>query len=99
MNPRTLQPIVDEIVGFARSHGGPTSNETTESLVREVLVGERSLLAALEHGLVLQDEVVDALLDRFRIAAFGASDAGPSSAEWSSLRSSVARALSSRLEG
>lgn len=89
-----LQPIVDLLVQFGRDHGVSTlSKATAESFVSDLLFGERALWQACKGGLVRQDEVLDAVLDRFRIETFGAGEGGPSGAEWAALRRDLARPL------
>lgn len=89
-----LQPVVDLLVQFGRDHGVSTlSKSAAEAFVADLLFGERALWRAFEGGLVRQDEVLDALLDRFRIETFGAAEGGPSGPAWVALKRELARPL------
>jgi hypothetical protein len=84
--------VAEALVSFARAHGAPESRASIERLVFEVLLGERALLVAEREGIVVRDEVVDALLDRFHVAAFGPG-AGPPAEAFSALRVGLHRIL------
>lgn len=98
MSPLAFQPIVTALLQFGRAHGRPMlSEEAVESFVFDLLLGQRALWWAFRGGLVLQDEVLDALVDRFLVAAFGIQEAGPSDADWAVLRADIAEPLFSVL--
>ncbi len=89
-----LESIVRLLAHFAQSRGASTiSVAQVNVLVAELLVGQRALWQAFVDGLVTQDEVLNAVLDRFAIAAFRAVESEPSSEQWAALREDLGRQL------
>ncbi|MBK7400789.1 MAG: hypothetical protein IPJ34_32195 [Myxococcales bacterium] len=84
-----LPPIVQLLGDFAETHHASNiSRAAVDVLVTDLLFGRRALWQAFEEGLVTQDEVVDAMLDRFSNEVTRAS--APSNAHWAALRSELA---------
>ena len=94
MRAPEVHPIVDLLMRFCDRHGASrVSAEKAEAFTFGLLFGERALWQAFQNGLVLQDEVLDAILDRFRIDAFGVENDGPRNLEWAALRGELAGRL------
>lgn len=87
-----MQAVIEVFVTFGRAHGSGMSSEETGAFIEDLLFGKRKLWAAYEVGIILASELVNALLGRFSVAAFGAG-AGPDDALWERCRVAVRSAM------
>lgn len=86
-----LQPIVDLLRRFAQARGRAQSNVSTFAF--ETLYGERNLWSAFQARLATEDDVLDALLDRFFTGVLRTHDLSARTPAWETLRADLARAL------
>ncbi len=83
---RRLESVAELLANFALSHGASTfSTVQARAVVAELLFGQRALWQAFREDLVTEEEVVNAIADRFATAAFRAVDSEPSSDLWAVL--------------